>query len=106
MNPLVKEVLRSSKTFAAEAHVILGKHESSPSRVILLEDSYKKLAALTLKQDDLMRQALRCMENELYRASHVMAWAGFMDFLEEKLVSDGFAKLHAVRTKWVVSTVE
>ena len=32
------------------------------------------------------------MENELYRASHVMVWAGFMDFLEEKLGSDGFAK--------------
>jgi hypothetical protein len=99
-------MLLSSKAFVAEAHAILGKHESSPSRVVLLEESYSKLAALTLKQDDLMRQALRCMENELYRASHVMAWAGFMDFLEEKLGSDGFVKLHAARLKWVFSSVE
>jgi hypothetical protein len=106
MNPLVQQFLRSSKAFIAEAHVILGRHESSPSRVILLEDSYRKLAAFTLKQDDLMRQALRCMENELYRASHVMAWAGFMDFLEEKLGSDGFVKLHAARVKWVFTTLE
>ncbi len=106
MNPLVQQFLWSSKAFVAEAHLILGKHESSPSRVILLEDSYRNLAALTLKQDDLMRQALRCMENELYRASHVMAWAGFMDFLEEKLGSDGFVRLRAARVKWVFATVE
>jgi hypothetical protein len=105
MNPLVKEVLRNSKAFAAEAHAILGRHESSPSRVVLLEDSYKKLTALTLKQDDLMRQSLRCMEKELYRASHVMAWAGFMDFLEEKLGTDGFGKLHAQRPKWIFANV-
>jgi hypothetical protein len=106
MNDLLQKLLRSSKAFAAEAHLILGKHEASPSRVVLLEDSYRNLTALTLKQDDLMRQALRCMERELYRASHVMAWAGFMDFLEEKLSSDGFKKLHAERVKWVFSSVE
>jgi len=102
----IQRILVNTKTFAAEAHALLGKHESSPSRVVLLEDSYRKLTALTLKQDDLMRQALRCMENELYRASHVMAWAGFMDFLEEKLGSDGFVKLRAARVKWVFATVE
>lgn len=106
MTDFVQRLLRSSRAFVAEAHTILGTHESSPSRVVLLEDSYKKLTALTLKQDDLMRQALRCIESELYRASHVMAWAGFMDFLEEKLGSDGFVKLHAARPKWVFSNVE
>jgi hypothetical protein len=106
MNELVQRLLLGSKAFTAEAHVILGKHESSPSRVVLLEDSYKKLAALSLKQDELMRQALRCMESKLYRASHVMAWAGFVDFLEEKLSTDGFTKLHAARAKWVFNTVE
>jgi hypothetical protein len=106
MNETVLRLLRSSRAFAAEAHAILGTHEASPSRVVLLEDSYRKLAALSLKQDELMRQALRCMESKLYRASHVMAWAGFMDFLEEKLASDGFVKLHKERPKWVFSTIE
>jgi hypothetical protein len=106
MNELVQRLLQGSRAFAAEAHTLLGKHESSPSRVVLLEDSYKKLTALTLKQDDLMRQALRCMESELYRAAHVMAWAGFMDFLEEKLGSDGFVKLHAARPHWTFTTAE
>jgi len=106
MTALVQRLLRSSRAFVAEAHTILGKHESSLSRVVLLEDSYKKLTVLSLKQDELMRQALRCMESELYRASHVMAWAGFMDFLEETLASDGFVKLHAARVNWAFSSVE
>ena len=29
-----------------------------------------------------------------------MAWAAFMDFLEEKLGADGLAKVRAVRPKW------
>jgi hypothetical protein len=106
MNETVQRLLRNTRAFAAEAHAILSTHESSPSRVVLLEDSYRKLAALTLKQDELMRQSLRCMESKLYRASHVMAWAGFMDFLEEKLGSDGFVKLHAARPAWTFKTVE
>jgi hypothetical protein len=106
MTDIVQRLMRSSRAFAAEAHAILGRHESSPSRVVLLEDSYRKLTALSLKQDELMRQALRCMESELYRASHVMAWAGFMDFLEEKLASDSFARLHAERPKWVFGSIE
>lgn len=100
MNEL-KALLAKAKNFEQEAHAILAKHEgSSSSRVIILEDSYKRLTALSLKQDELFRQALRCIEHELYRAAHVLAWAGFMDFLEEKLESDGLVKLRAARPAW------
>ena len=92
--------------FEGEAHHLLGVHERSPSRVILLEDSYKKLKFLNLFQDELFRQSLRCIENELFRAAHVMAWAGFMDYLEEKICADGLKKLNAVRPKWAYKTVE
>ena len=53
-----------------------------------------------------MRQALRCVENELFRAAHVMAWAAFMDFLEEKLASDGLAKVRNVRATWKAKSIE
>lgn len=98
--------VQKAKAFTVDAHAILGKHEGSPSRIVLLEESYRLLTSLTLKQDDLMRQALRCLENELYRAAHVMAWAAFMDFFEEKLASDGFVKLRAVRPEWVFTSIE
>ena len=53
-----------------------------------------------------MRQALRCIESELYRAAHVMAWAAFMDFLEEKIASDGLVKLRGLRSSWKASSTE
>ena len=102
----IDEVLLRVRAFEREAHAILAVHEAAPSRLVLLEDSYKTLTALSLPQDDLLRQALRCIENELYRAAHVMAWAAFMDFLEEKLASDGLVKLRAIRPSWKASSVE
>src|SRR4051794_21883696 len=98
--------LGKTRAFERAAHGILAVHEAAPSRLVLLEETYKKLTALSLSQDDLFRQALRCIENELYRAAHVMAWAAFMDFLEEKLASDGLVKLRALRSAWKASSVE
>ena len=100
------DLLGRVRAFEHEAHGILAVHEAAPSRLILLEETYKKLGALSLRQDDLLRQALRCIENELYRAAHVMAWAAFMDFLEEKLASDGLLKLRAARPTWKAASVE
>jgi hypothetical protein len=68
--------------------------------VVVLEQAYESLALLNLKQDDIMRQALRCAESGLYRAAHVMAWAACMDYIEEKLSEDGLVKLRAARPKW------
>jgi hypothetical protein len=91
--------------FEAEAHRILGKHESARSRVVLLEDTYKRLEKLNLKQDDLLRQAIRCAENGLYRAAVVMSWAALMDFLEETLASDNFAEINLARPKWSIDSL-
>ncbi len=99
-------VLGRARAFEREAHGILAVHEAAPSRLVLLEDTYKRVATLSLRQDNLLRQALRCVENELYRAAHVMAWAAFMDFLEEKLASDGLLKLRALRSAWKASSVD
>ena len=92
--------------FENEAHAVLEVLEEAPSRVIALSSTYKELDILSLKQDDLFRQSLRCIETELYRAAHVLAWAAFMDFLEEKLASDGMKKLKAVRPKWSYDSME
>jgi len=35
-----------------------------------------------------------------------MAWAGFMDYLEEKIISDNFNKLRKVRPNWPIKTIE
>jgi len=87
--------------FQAEARALLAGHEDSRrSRVITLSTSYRDVTSLNVQQEELLKQALRCAENELYRAAHVMAWAAFVDFLQEKLQSDGLVKLRSIRPKW------
>lgn len=97
---VLTDVLRRAGEFQAVAHGILARHEAAQSRVVILEDTYAELGALTLKQDDLFRQGLRCAESGLFRAAHVMAWAAFMDFLEDKLASDGLVKVRTQRPAW------
>ena len=97
---LIRFYLSRARAFEYEAHNILAVHESAASRVVLLDDTYRELEVLSLRQDELMRQALRCVENKLFRAAHVMAWAAFMDFLEEKLESDGLKKVRVERPAW------
>jgi hypothetical protein len=98
--------IKNAIDFQSEAHRILCAYEESPSRVVILNKSYETLGKLSIKQDDLFRMALRCCEEELYRAAHVMAWAGFMDFLEEKLSSDGFKKVNEYYPNWKICSIE
>lgn len=95
-----EDIFKRISTFKAEINKILSKHESSSSRVIDLYTSYKTLQGVSIQQEDLFKQALRCLENKLYRAAHVMAWAAFMDFLEEKIASDYLAKIHSLYPNW------
>src|SRR6476646_1871347 len=97
---MIEHFVTRTKNFRDAARNILAKHETSHARVITLTSSYNDLTALSLKQDELFRQSLRCIENELYRAAHVLAWAGFIDFYEEKLSARKFKKLHLAYPGW------
>ncbi len=93
-------IRQKTTAFEEEAHKILSKHETSKSRVITLEQTRIDLTVLTIRQNELFQEAIICIENGVYRAAHVMAWAGFIDFLEEKLASDGLIKVKAARSTW------
>ncbi len=97
---MIERFLISARIFESDARRIFALDETSKDRLITLSSSYKSLTALSLKQDELFRQSLRCIENTLYRAAHVLSWAGFIDFFEEKLGSDGFRKLHTAYASW------
>ena len=103
---VILNVAKRVKSFEDEAHEILSIHEEAPSRAVLLDASYKHLSGLSIKQDDLFRQSFRCVESNLFRAAHVMAWSVFMDFLEEKLAEDGLKKVRQTRPKWKASSIE
>ena len=87
-------------TFKQKARAILAKHESSTDRVITIEETYGELAALNLKQDDLFRQAIRCVEFGAFRAAHVLSWATMADYIEEWFALDNFATLRQARPRW------
>ena len=96
----LNEIYNRVKKFKAEANDLLSIHENSTSRVLKLYKTYNDLKELSLEQDDLFKQSLRCIENSLFRAAHVMSWAAFMDFLEEKISSDNLVKLHTHFPDW------
>lgn len=97
----VRGVFERAAIFEAEAHALLETYEDAhQSRVIKLGDVLGRLAAVSLRQEALFEQALRCAANGLYLAAHVMAWAAFIDFYEEKLASDGLVKVHQAYTNW------
>lgn len=83
-----------------EANEILGTHEGAPARIVSLEKSYTDLGALSLDQDELFRESLRAVEASLFRAAHVLAWAGFIDFLHELLIPGQLPALQAAIPKW------
>jgi len=90
----------------SEARRLLSVHEAATSRTITLEDSYGRLATLSLAQDEAFRESLHAVEVRLFRASHVLAWAGFIDYLHNLLGSDGLVAVNAARPKWGLTTIE
>jgi hypothetical protein len=105
--PILKQYLINVEKFTHDAHTILSTHESSiKSRAIILEDTLKKISDLSLRQDELFKEAIRCIENELYRASVVMAWNGFIDYFFEKIPQEDFQKIKKRNTNWKYDTIE
>lgn len=106
MQQFLNDLLSKIQTFEHEAHQILAKHEAAASRVITIEDTYHTLTGLSLHQDKLFREAIRCIENQLFKAAHVMAWAAFMDYLEDKMIANYLNEIRTVRPKWSISDKE
>ena len=57
-------------------------------------------AGLSPRQEGLFQESRDCADNGSYRAAHVMAWAAFMDCLEDMLASDGLRKVFAAHPSW------
>jgi len=82
------------------AHRALAKHESSASRVVLLEDLTKNLSGTPVDVQDYFSEAISCLENELYRSGIVLAWAGHYHVFSEICYQKHEADIRTARTKW------
>ena len=93
---------RIAKT-KAEAHRILSRHELSRSRVIELDGLFKQLSNLPIDVQDYFREAVKCLENGLFRAAIVMAWSGHFYVYAEKLMLGHEQAIRQARKKWQFS---
>lgn len=106
MDDELRRLLERVHDFEKVANAILLTHETSPARSIIIEQTYETLGRLSVKQDELLRQSLRCVESSLFRAAHVLSWAALMDYIEEKLGADGFVSLNAKRPAWNIKSLD
>jgi len=102
----LKQVLRRIGQLEIDAKAALATHEGSSSRVVSLEATRDAIGDLSLDQDELFREALHAIEAGLYRAAHVLAWAGFIDFMHEYLAAHYLLALQAARPTWNISASE
>ena len=102
----VRDLLDRIGKLDHDANAILSTHEAASARVVTLEKSYADLGALSLDQDELFRESLRAVEAGLFRAAHVLAWAGFVDFLHDLLIPAYLTALQAERESWKLTTRE
>lgn len=102
----VREVLVRVARLEREANAVLATHEAATARLVTIEGSYANLSGLSIDQDELFREALRATEVGLYRAAHVLAWAGFVDFLHEHLYSRYLGALRTARPSWTLNDPE
>lgn len=97
-------VLRARKAERA-AHKVLATHEAAPSRIVLLEDLLKSLSGTPVDVQDYFREAVVCLEQELFRAAIVMSWAGHFHVYSETLFLKHEADIKLARPKWSFSDV-
>jgi hypothetical protein len=102
----IQGILDRFGELTTEANAILGTHEGAPARIVTLEKSYADLGALSLDQDELFRESLRAVEVSLFRAAHVLAWAGFIDFLHEFFIPQHLQALKSNGPNWNLAAPE
>lgn len=83
------------------AHAALSGHEAAASRVILLEDLLKKLAAAPIDVQDYFNEAVSCLEQGLNRSGIVLAWAGHFYVFSDALYAKHEHAVRSSRPKWV-----
>jgi hypothetical protein len=97
---LIIEIWDKVKRFENEVYAIVSKHESSKSRVITLNSTIKEILKLSKKQQSFFYDSVKCITHALYKAAHVMAWAGFIDFIEDNLDLSTLYKKHPKWKTW------
>ena len=101
MNPasFIATCYENARAFETEALRIFSHYESTPPRIISLSETRRKLVQLSLRQQVLFDQAIRCAEFGLPRPAIVIAWSAFIHYYESKLGTN-LSEVHRLRPNW------
>lgn len=106
MEKVLKRWRKKASDFEKEAHSIFLPYGTKRSRVLTTKNVLDTLTGLSITQEELFKESLRCIENFCYKSAHVMAWAAFFDFLCGLL---GPGQMVAIRNRypnWRCNSVE
>ncbi len=92
--------VRKSRLAEKAAHEVLSQHELSSSRIIHLEALSKRLSGAPVDVQNYFKEAITCLEQGLYRAAIVMAWAGHFNVFFEALYQKHEADIRDARPRW------
>jgi hypothetical protein len=95
------ELVRSVEALENKARDWLDAHNEIQAKLKALDPIHKLLDQLSIAQDELLRDSLIAAEAGLFRASHVLAWGGFTDFLYKPFTIDA---LKTARPEWKIKT--
>lgn len=96
MDSAIWDYKQRASSFETQSKDIFSIHETSGYRTGSVEKSLEQLQGLSVKQEELLKEAIKSIKHELYRSAHVAAWAAFIDFFEQKMASDGLLKLKSL----------
>jgi hypothetical protein len=82
------ELVRSVEALGNKASEWLDTHSEIQAKLEALRPLHTRLDRLSLEKDELLRDSLTAAEAGLFRASHVLAWSGFTDFLYQPFTID------------------
>lgn len=100
MEPLVRDILRRGSQFQEEAYRLFAKSDEPRIQVFEANKTRQRLGALSLRQQGLFEEALKCAEVGSSRAAVVMAWAAFIDYIEDRVFSRGLDEVIKLRPGW------
>ena len=81
------EFVSSVAALDADAQRLLTTYEVALSRLEALEATRKRIEAFSQERNLLLQESLRAAQAGLFRASHVLAWSEFADYLAGLVVS-------------------
>jgi hypothetical protein len=97
------DFVRSVENLETELHQVLSAHEEISVRMTTVHPFHEQLKEMSLQRNILLNDSLLAVEAGLFRAGHVLAWGGFIDFLCEQFSVDSVKREYP---KWQVESID